>query len=120
MKDKKLNHMDDLDDDPRYSSREDFILATVLAGKEYHIEPNMFPYSCPPGIEHFTLWSRRDLTESQVEDLVESWLVQNMPHCCAWGYDSNDGARSFDVFHVHVYFQLSTKDFFLDEHSRVS
>merc|ERR1712159_295238 len=109
-RERKLDHMDELDDDPRWDSREDFTLSTVLAGKEHHIEENMFPYNCPDKIEHWTLWSRKDLTESQIENLVESWLVHNLPHCVAWGFDDNEGSRSFEVFHVHVYFQMAAQE----------
>ena len=98
--------MDKLDSDRRFDSREDFILSTVLAGCEILMEPNKFPYDCPAGIHHWTLWSRTPLDEERIENLVENHIQTNLPHCIAWGYDDNSGAKSFEIEHVHVYFQL--------------
>merc|ERR1711966_616068 len=69
---RKLDHMDKLDSDRRFDSREDFILSTVLAGCETLMEPNKFPYDCPVGIHHWTLWSRIPLDEERIEFLVEN------------------------------------------------
>eukprot|EP00658_Telonema_sp_P-2_P019290 TRINITY_DN175_c0_g1_i3.p1 TRINITY_DN175_c0_g1~~TRINITY_DN175_c0_g1_i3.p1 ORF type:complete len:174 (+),score=25.40 TRINITY_DN175_c0_g1_i3:137-658(+) len=87
---RKEEHTAALDRSTKYESREDYILATILAGKQHHIEPNLFPYQCPSGIEHWTLWSRSELTEERVENFVESWIAENMPACVAWEYDDND------------------------------
>eukprot|EP00657_Telonema_sp_P-1_P006896 TRINITY_DN26385_c0_g1_i1.p1 TRINITY_DN26385_c0_g1~~TRINITY_DN26385_c0_g1_i1.p1 ORF type:complete len:182 (+),score=2.17 TRINITY_DN26385_c0_g1_i1:176-721(+) len=102
---RKEEHTKALDENPEFESREDYILATILAGKQIHFEPNMFPYDCPPGIEHWTLWSRETLTTSAIEDLVENWLLTNLPGCVAWEFDDND-SRSFDIEHVHIYFKI--------------
>lgn len=48
--------------DAMYSSREDWIMESVLSVDEIVLEPNMFPYDTPSGIEHWTLWCKRDLT----------------------------------------------------------
>eukprot|EP00656_Telonema_subtile_P008750 TRINITY_DN1408_c0_g1_i1.p1 TRINITY_DN1408_c0_g1~~TRINITY_DN1408_c0_g1_i1.p1 ORF type:complete len:213 (-),score=24.45 TRINITY_DN1408_c0_g1_i1:584-1222(-) len=109
-KERKEKHTHALDENPQFESREDFILATILAGKEFHLEPNMFPYDCPPGIEHWTLWSREYLSHDVIDDIVEEWLETNLPTCVAWEYEDNGGSRSFDIEHVHVYFQLKTDD----------
>merc|ERR1712188_182822 len=102
---RKREHMDRPDDDTRFDNREDYILATVLAGRQFCLEPNKFPYDCPRGVQHWTLWSREELTEQAIEEYVEDWLLSNLPNCVAWGYDDNGGSRSFDVEHVHCYFQ---------------
>lgn len=98
-----------LDDDSRFDSREDLILSTILAGKEFFLEPNKFPYDTPQGIEHWTLWSRSYLSEERIEALVEDALVfhpvLSQMQITSWGFDDNAGARSFDIEHVHVYFQ---------------
>ena len=57
------------------ASREDIILASVLALADTAIERNMFPYALPPGIEHWTLWSRLSLSQFEMERLVVDWLA---------------------------------------------
>jgi hypothetical protein len=46
--------------------RERLVMLTTLYEEDIVLEPNMFPYDCPPGIEHYTLWSVRDLTKAEV------------------------------------------------------
>eukprot|EP00466_Bigelowiella_natans_P014531 jgi/Bigna1/126878/aug1.3_g1586 len=60
-------------------SRERYILKTVLARHRTVMEPNMFPYDLPPGVEHWTLWSTVDLTTDEIESFVTMWLMKNLP-----------------------------------------
>lgn len=69
------------------------------------LEPNMFPYNTPSGIEHWTLWSKTDLTLQELEDYVVEWIQANKPEVVKWNYDENYGERSIDIYHKHVYFQ---------------
>jgi hypothetical protein len=64
---------------------------------------------CPDGIEHWTLWSVRDMSHEEVCEYVEDWLAVNYPHARRWNYDDNLGQRSVELFHVHVY--IETKPF---------
>lgn len=87
-------------------NREKLILETSLAGREDILEQNRYPYQLPPGIEHWVLWSRRDMTPKQLCEYVERWLESREPHnVVAWNYDDNRGRRTIDIYHVHVYFQ---------------
>jgi hypothetical protein len=69
------------------------------------LETNMFPYACPEGVEHFTLWSTRALGKLQVQDFVDRWLLRHLPgrRAYRWQYDDNAGERSIHLFHVHVF-----------------
>lgn len=46
-------------------SRERLIMLTTLWKRDVAMEPNMFPYKCPDGIEHWTLWSVRDMSHEE-------------------------------------------------------
>lgn len=85
--------------------REALVLLTTLYDEDTVLEKNMFPYDTPRGIEHFTLWSRFELTSCEVKEFVESWLRKHMPQVRRWQYDNNLGDRSIDLFHVHVYIE---------------
>lgn len=126
------------------SSREDLVLLTTLWKSSIALEPNMFPckqpeifivlwYSIdgdfpdatPSCIEHYTLWSIKNLTHvevsfvfdtllklplavathSQIVAYVDNWLNKNMPQVRRWQYDDNAGDRSILLFHVHVYIE---------------
>ncbi|CAM9270526.1 unnamed protein product [Choristocarpus tenellus] len=93
-------------------SREQFIEDTVFTcpftgqQRDVVLEPNMFPYDIPLDIEHWTLWSRRDLSEKELSEFVEGWVVENRPHVVEWEYDDNAGNRSIHWYHVHVFFRL--------------
>ncbi|KAK1929960.1 hypothetical protein P3T76_014457 [Phytophthora citrophthora] len=91
--------------DELFESREGLILATTLNNEETVLEPNMFPYDTPEGIEHWTLWSRYELDDADVEEFVCGWLKENAPQVISWNYDENL-SRSIEVFHVHVYLQV--------------
>jgi hypothetical protein len=75
------------------------------------LEPNMFPYSTPPDVEHWTLWSRSDMSHDEVQDWVTRWLMEHKPHVRRWNYDDNAGDRSIYWFHVHVYLQFDDPAF---------
>lgn len=74
------------------------------------LERNMFPYDVPTDVEHWTLWSRKDLSESEMEEFVTMWAAENHPHAVEWECDNNEGDRSIDWYHVHVFFRLGCKD----------
>jgi len=86
--------------------RERFVLEKVLKRKETYLEPNRFPYHLPPGIEHWTIWSRREFEHDDLCKYVEEWLDARRPHnVVAWNYDDNRGRRTISVWHVHIYFE---------------
>uniref|UniRef100_K3X7P6 Uncharacterized protein n=1 Tax=Globisporangium ultimum (strain ATCC 200006 / CBS 805.95 / DAOM BR144) TaxID=431595 RepID=K3X7P6_GLOUD len=100
---RKWDHMDMIDEVS--PSREEHILSTTLRDEHIILEPNMFPYTTPDGIEHWTLWSRNEMGDQEVEAYVSSWITENAPHVKSWNFDENS-SRSIDLFHVHVYFQV--------------
>eukprot|EP00602_Paraphysomonas_sp_CaronLab_P004689 CAMPEP_0185018242 /NCGR_PEP_ID=MMETSP1103-20130426/1029_1 /TAXON_ID=36769 /ORGANISM="Paraphysomonas bandaiensis, Strain Caron Lab Isolate" /LENGTH=82 /DNA_ID=CAMNT_0027547985 /DNA_START=692 /DNA_END=940 /DNA_ORIENTATION=+ len=65
----------------------------------------MFPYNTPPGVKHYTLWCRDDMSHSEICDYMEGWLDRHMPHVKRWNYDDNAGEKSIQLFHVHVYIE---------------
>ncbi|GMF48687.1 unnamed protein product [Phytophthora fragariaefolia] len=103
---RKWAHMDMVDE--LFESREELILATTLSDTETALEPNMFPYDTPEGIEHWTLWSRHEMDDDEIKKYVSGWLSENAPHVESWNYDENL-SRSIDIFHVHVYLQGVTQ-----------
>lgn len=103
-KERKWDHLDEIAE--TYGSAEEHIFATTLKGRSAFLEPNMFPYDTPAGIEHWTLWHIKDLNHEQVKQYVESWIDANASHVERWNYDDNP-ERSIDIFHVHVYFQVA-------------
>ena len=66
------------------------------------LEPNMFPYECPPGVTHWTLWSRRELSPAQIVRWTKTWLRAHKPNVTKWNFDMNDN-NSVDVPHYHVF-----------------
>mmetsp|Transcript_61209 Transcript_61209/g.164407 ORF Transcript_61209/g.164407 Transcript_61209/m.164407 type:complete len:170 (-) Transcript_61209:105-614(-) len=102
LKKRKYRHMDWID--VSFKSREKLVMRTVLNDADVVLEPNMFPYDTPPGVSHWTLWSKTWLKDDEVENWVTHWLVQNMPDAIEWNFDDNmsDGL-SINLFHVHVY-----------------
>jgi hypothetical protein len=103
-KERKWDHLDEINE--KYGSAEEHIFDTTLKGRTACLEPNMFPYDTPAGIEHWTLWHVKDLNHEQVKQYVENWIDANAPHVERWNYDDNP-ERSIDIFHVHVYFQVA-------------
>ncbi|CAM9974473.1 unnamed protein product [Ectocarpus sp. 6 AP-2014] len=110
----KSKHIDFIDD-VAYS-REQFIEETVFtcpftgARRDIVLERNMFPYDVPTDVEHWTLWSRRDLPNDEMEAFVQGWAAEKHPHAVEWECDNNEGERSIDWFHVHVFFRLGCED----------
>ncbi|TDH68633.1 hypothetical protein CCR75_000931 [Bremia lactucae] len=101
---RKWDHLDEIR--TIYECAEEQIFATILKGRNAFLEPNMFPYDTPAGIEHWTLWHVQDLDHKQVKQYVESWIDANAPLVKRWNYDDNP-ERSINIFHVHVYFQVA-------------
>ena len=67
----------------------------------------MFPYDTPPGIEHWTLWSKTELSLDAMEQFVEEWIACKRPHVIEWNFDDN-ASRSIDIYHVHIYLRVSS------------
>jgi hypothetical protein len=87
-------------------NREKFVMEHVLRRRETYLEPNRFPYQLPPGMEHWTIWSRRDYGHKELCEYIEAWLDARRPHnVVAWNYDDNRGRKTISVWHVHIYFQ---------------
>ncbi len=76
--DRKKVRLDWLDSQ---KSREDVIWQTTLRGPngeklEEALERNMFPYHLPPGLEHWTLWRREEITEDWICSFIGKWLKE--------------------------------------------
>jgi len=86
--------------------REGLIMSTTLKSKDTVLEPNMFPYSTPSCIEHWTLWSVNGvMTQDEIIEYVDDWLHNNMPNVKRWEWDENEGQFSFFIFHVHIFIE---------------
>jgi len=93
-------------DETYRGNRERFVLEEVLAGREIFLEKNKFPYFLPPGIEHWTIWARKEMDDDQLCEYIEGYLDARRPHnVIAWNYDDNRNMRTIDIWHVHIYFQ---------------
>lgn len=87
-------------------NREKFVLERVLRRRDVYLEPNKYPYQLPPGIEHWTIWSRTSFGHKDLCEYIEAMLDAGKPHnVVAWNYDDNRGRRTISVWHVHIYFQ---------------
>jgi len=87
-------------------NRERYVLEHVLKGRDVLLEPNKFPYFMPPGLDHWTIWARRDFGHNELCEYIEGWLKAREPHnVVAWQYDDNRGRRTIDIWHVHLYFK---------------
>lgn len=102
-KNAKFDHLDRLD--RIWPNREALVLLTTLSEEDVVLEPNMFPYETPTGVQHYTLWSVFDMTHDQICRFVDHWLRTRLPHVRRWDYDDNSGDRSIDLFHVHVFIE---------------
>jgi len=93
--------------DRTYSgNREQYVSKHVLGARDTLLELNRYPYQLPPGVEHWTIWSRRSMRHKELCEYVEAWLDAREPHgVTAWNYDDNRGRRTIDIWHVHIYFQ---------------
>mmetsp|Transcript_30610 Transcript_30610/g.41452 ORF Transcript_30610/g.41452 Transcript_30610/m.41452 type:complete len:273 (-) Transcript_30610:859-1677(-) len=100
----KTAHVEEVDNS--WSSREAKILGEVLCNEDIALEINLFPYDTPCGIKHYTLWSKEELSHSEICRFVERWCHS---HYCdqvsSWNYEENKH-RSIDVPHVHVFIQF--------------
>ena len=109
---RKRAHVAAIDEKGGYWGMEDHIEQTVfraidkLTGKEIStdvkLEANMFPYECPPGVTHWTLWSRHEMSPRQICAWTKTWLRENKPGVTKWNFDMNDN-NSVDVPHYHVF-----------------
>ena len=109
---RKRAHVAAIDEKGGYWGMEDHIEQTVfraideLTGDEIStdvaLEANMFPYECPPGITHWTLWSRHEMSPRQICAWTKTWLRVNKPGVTKWNFDMNDN-NSVDVPHYHVF-----------------
>lgn len=95
--------------DAHYSSREARILQTTLRDADTVMERNPFPYRTPSNVQHWTLWSVDEMSEDQIVAWVQRWVQHEMPQARCWNYDDNPN-RSIDLFHVHVYLEVSPQD----------
>jgi len=93
--------------DRTYSGdRERFVSERVLGTREVLLEQNRFPYHLPPGVDHWTIWSRKSMGHQELCEYIEAWLDAREPHnIVAWNYDDNRGRRTIDIWHVHIYFK---------------
>jgi hypothetical protein len=57
--------------------------------------------------QHWTLWSKEELTHHAICLFVERWVLRHKPEVVEWNYEENKH-RSFDVPHVHVFFRVKT------------
>ena len=103
-KDAKSKHMFRVDNIG--ITREQVIRLTSLYDQDIVLERNMFPYDTPKCIEHFTLWSSTDLSHNEILHYVDNWISIYKPHVRRWQYDDNQGERSFQIFHVHVFIEI--------------
>ena len=99
---KKREHVDRLDDMFGYYGVEDHVERTVLRDADVNIETNMFPYETPRGVTHMTLWSRKEMTGSEIVRWTSAWLRVNRPRCVSWNFDMNEN-NSVDMPHYHVF-----------------
>ena len=98
----KRRHIERLDDEGGYYGVEEHIERTVLKNADVAIEVNMFPYDCPRGVTHHTLWSRKTMTGAEIVEWTCGWLRKNKPRCVRWNFDLNEN-HSVDVPHYHVF-----------------
>jgi hypothetical protein len=88
-------------------SLESHIMTSVLYDCDVDLEKNLFPYNCPAGIEHWTLWSKVDMKHAEICLFVERYCLRNLPDVVEWNYEDNSH-RSIDIPHVHVFFRKHT------------
>jgi len=87
-------------------NRERYVREHVMKGRDVFLEPNLFPYQLPPGMEHWTIWAERAMNHRELCKYIEKWLAARRPHnVVSWNYDDNRARRTIDIWHVHIYFQ---------------
>ena len=108
---RKRAHVAAIDASGGYWGMEDHIERTVFrrvdarggeTSVDVALEPNMFPYECPPGVTHWTLWSREEMSPSEICAWTKTWLRKHKPSVTRWNFDMNDN-NSVDVPHYHVF-----------------
>jgi hypothetical protein len=81
------------------------------------LEENMFPYDCPPGVSHWTLWSREDMKGKEIQEWVSEYLRKHRKDVVEWNYDMNDNC-SVDVPHYHVFLRVEDKEYEMKARSK--
>ena len=102
---RKRAHVAAIDERGGYWGMEDHIEETVFQPHgDTVLERNMFPYDTPPGISHWTLWSRDALSEQDIVRWTKTWLSEHLPDAIRFNYDLNDN-NSIDIPHYHVFIE---------------
>ena len=102
---RKRAHVAAIDERGGYWGMEDHIEETVFQPHgDTVLERNMFPYDTPPGISHWTLWSRDALSEQDIVRWTKAWLSEHLPDAIRFNYDLNDN-NSIDIPHYHVFIE---------------
>ena len=117
---KKREHVAKLDELGGYYGVEDHIEKTVFGNDpegNVVLEENMFPYDCPPGVSHWTLWSREDMKGEEIQEWVSEYLRKHRKDVVEWNYDMNDNC-SVDVPHYHVFLRVEDKEYEMKARSK--
>ena len=117
---KKREHVAKLDEMGGYYGVEDHIEKTVFGNDpevNVVLEENMFPYDCPPGVSHWTLWSREDMKGEEIQEWVSEYLTKHRKDVVEWNYDMNDNC-SVDVPHYHVFLRVEDKEYEMKARSK--
>ena len=117
---KKREHVAKLDELGGYYGVEDHIEKTVFGndpGVNVVLEENMFPYDCPPGVSHWTLWSREDMKGEEIQEWVSEYLRKHKKDVVEWNYDMNDNC-SVDVPHYHVFLRVEDEEYKMKARSK--
>ena len=117
---KKREHVAKLDELGGYYGVEDHIAKTVFGNDpevNVVLEENMFPYDCPPGVSHWTLWSREDMKGEEIQEWVSEYLRKHKKDVVEWNYDMNDNC-SVDVPHYHVFLRVEDEEYEMKARSK--
>jgi hypothetical protein len=110
---RKLAHITQIDAEFGYYGMEEHIEKTVFRSSEVIavLERNMFPYECPNGISHHTLWSRKQMTRRELVKWCKREFNSNptFENVTAWNFDMNNN-NSVDVPHYHVFILEETTE----------
>jgi len=117
---KKREHVAKLDELGGYYGVEDHIEKTVFQNDpeiKVVLEENMFPYDCPPGVSHWTLWSREEMKGEEIQEWVHEYLMKHRRDVVEWNYDMNDNC-SVDVPHYHVFLRVEDCEYEMKARSK--
>ena len=117
---KKREHVTKLDELGGYYGVEDHIEKTVFQNDpeiKVVLEENMFPYDCPPGVSHWTLWSREEMKGEEIQEWVHEYLMKHRRDVVEWNYDMNDNC-SVDVPHYHVFLRVEDCEYEMKARSK--